>query len=139
VIGHILVVAVAGSDEPWLAAPAAQLAKETGGTVTVLGVDDVQSQRFEALPRRESVELARASAEQAAGRLAQAGVTAEVAVRSGPAADSVIEFAREAGVDLIVVGSSSRAPLLERLLGSLPLDLVQRSGMQVLVVTEPGT
>jgi nucleotide-binding universal stress UspA family protein len=39
--------------------------------------------------------------------------------------------------DLIVVGSSTRGRLAERLLGSVPLSLVQRSRRPVLVVTEP--
>ncbi len=137
-IERILVIAVPGVDQPWLAGPAAQLARETEGAVTVLGVDDVESQRFEALPRAESVALARAAAERTAERLAEAGVTAEVAVLSGPAAETVIDFAEELDADLIVVGGTSRGPLLERLLGSLALDLVQRSGRQVLVVAEPG-
>ncbi|HEV2723638.1 MAG TPA: universal stress protein [Thermoleophilaceae bacterium] len=137
-IERMLVVSVAGIDEPWLTGSAAQLARETGAAVTVLGVDDVESQRFEALPRAELVELARAAAERTANRLAEVGVAAQVAVRSGPAADAVIHFAEELGADLIVVGASPRAPLLERLLGSLALDLVQRSGRQVLVVAEPG-
>ena len=137
-IERILVVSVAGLDEPWLVGPAAQLASETGAAVTVLGVDDVESQRFETLPRTESIELARASALQTVERLAEAGVTAEYSVVSGPAANTVIEFADDLGADLIVVGGRTRGPLMERLLGSLALDLVQRSGRQVLVVTQPG-
>ena len=137
-IERMLVVSVAGVDQPWLAAPAAELARETDAAVTVLGVDDIESQRFEALPRGESVELARATAMQTVERLASAGVTADFAVISGPAVDSVIDFADEHGADLIVVGGSSRGPVIERLLGSLALDLVQRSGRQVLVVTDPG-
>ena len=134
---RILVIAVAGIDQPWLAEAAAQLARETSAAVTVLGVDDVESQRFEALPRAESVELARAAALQIVERLAEAGLTADFSVVSGPATDTVIDFADELGADLIVVGGSTRAPVLERLLGSLALDLVQRSGRQVLVVTPP--
>jgi nucleotide-binding universal stress UspA family protein len=137
-IERILVVAVAAVDQPWLVGPAAQLASETGAQVTVVGVDDVESQRFETLPRTELAQLARAAAEAAADRLAEAGVAAEVAVVSGPAADTVIEVADELDADLILVGGSSRGPVLERLLGSLALDLVQRSGRQVLVVTQPG-
>ncbi len=136
-IERILVIAVAGMDQPWVVGPAAQLASETGAAVTVLGVDDVESQRFEALPRRESVELARAAAERTGERLAEAGVAAEVAVQSGAAAETVIDFADKLEADLIVVGGSSRPAFVERLLGSLALDLVQHSGRQVLVVTEP--
>ena len=137
-IERILVVSVAGLDEPWLVGPAAQLARETDAQVTVLGVDDVESQRFETLPRAESIELARAAALQTVERLAEAGVTAESSVVSGPAADTVIDIADEHGADLIVVSGRTRGPLMERLLGSLALDLVQRSGRQVLVVTPPG-
>ena len=133
-IERILVVSVGGRDEPWLAAPAAELVRETGAAVTVLGVDDVESQRFETLPRSELIALARQTAE----RLAQAGAPAEIAVRSGPASDSVIEFADELPADVIVVGGGVRPPVVERLLGSLALDLVQRSGRQVLVVAAPG-
>ncbi len=136
-IERILVIAVAGIDQPWLAGPATELARETEAAVTVLGVDDVESQRFEALPRREAIEQARAAAERTADRLAEGGVAAEVAVVSGQAADSVIEFAEQLEADLIVVGGTSRPALVERLLGSLALDLLQRSGRQVLVVTEP--
>ena len=138
-IERILVTAVAGMDQPWLVGPATELARETGAAVTVLGVDDVESQRFGMLPRTESAELGRAAAEGTAERLAEAGVAAEVAVVSGPAADSVIEVAEELDADLILVGGSARAPVIERLLGSLALDLVQHSGRQVLVVTEPCT
>lgn len=135
---RLLVVSVAGADEPWLIGPAAQLAKETGGVTTVLVVDDVESQRFEPLPREEHLRRATATAERIAGLFAEEGVGAEQLVRSGPAADTVIEVADELGADLIVVGSSARRARLKRLLGSLPFELVQRSGRQVLVVTEPG-
>jgi nucleotide-binding universal stress UspA family protein len=37
-----------------------------------------------------------------------------------------------------VVGSSHRSRVAARLLGSVPLSLVQRSRRPVLVVTEPG-
>lgn len=138
-IERIVVITVGGIDHPWLASATAELARETGGAVTVLGVDDVESQRFEALPRSELMELARTAAERIAERLAQSGVRAEVAARSGPAAETVLEFADEVDADLLVVGGSGRGPLLERLLGSLALELVQRAGRQVLVVTEPGS
>ena len=135
---RIVVVSVAGREEPWLVGPAAQLARETGAAVTVLGVDDVESQRFEPLPRSELIEQAGAAAERTAERLAQTGVAAEAVVRAGPAAQTVIDFVDEVGAELIVVGGGGRGPLAERLLGSLPLELVRRSGRQVLVVTEPG-
>jgi nucleotide-binding universal stress UspA family protein len=137
-VKRILVVSMAGVDEPWLIGPTAQLAKETGAEVVVLAVDDVESQRFEALPRDELVARARETAERIADRLAEAGVAAKQVARSGPAVETAIEFADEIDADLIVVGSSPRRAVVKRLLGSLALDLVQRSGRQVLVISEPG-
>jgi nucleotide-binding universal stress UspA family protein len=137
-VKRILVVSTAGTDEPWLVGPTQQLAEETGAELTVLSVDDVESQRFEALPREETVRQARETAERLADQLAEAGVAATPVARSGAAAATAIDFADEIDADLIVVGSSRRRRgVVQRLMGSLPLDLVQRSGRQVLVVTEP--
>jgi nucleotide-binding universal stress UspA family protein len=137
-MNRILVVATAGTDEPWLIEPVAQLAAETGARVVVLSVDDVESQRFEARPRAETVREAASTAQTIADRLAERGTAAEAVARSGPAAATAIEHANEIDADLIVVGSSRRPGMIKRLLGSLPFELVQRSGRQVLVVTEPG-
>jgi len=134
---RILLVSTAGADEPWLVSPTAQLAEETGAAVTVLAVDDVESQRFVALPRAELLSQARETAQRIVDRLAETGVAATPIARSGPAAATAIEFAGEIDADLIVVGSSGRHGVVKRLLGSLPLELVQRSERQVLVVTEP--
>jgi nucleotide-binding universal stress UspA family protein len=90
------------------------------------------------VPRAESDGKARATAQRLTERLAEAGVAAEPVTRAGPAVATAIDFADEVDADLIVVGSSSRHRMVKRLLGSLPLALVQRSGRQVLVVTEPG-
>ncbi len=134
---RILVVSTTGLDEPWLANPVAQLAEETGAEVTALVVDDVESQRFAALPRDELLRQAMVTADQIARHFAEAGLEATPVVRPGPAVETAIEFADEIDADLIVVGSSRRQGVVRRLLGSLALDLVQRSGRQVLVVTAP--
>ncbi len=136
---RILAALRAGSDEPWLITAVMELAGQTGAEVTVLGVDDVESQRFEPLPRAAPLERARDTARQAADRLAEGGVTAEPVARSGPAVETTIEYAREIDADLIVVGSSGTAGVVSRLLGSFPLDLVQKADRQVLVVTQPGS
>lgn len=135
---RILVVSTAGLDDPWIAQPAAQLAEETGADVTVLVVDDVESQRFTTLPRDELLRQASVTADRIAAHLAEAGVRATPVARSGPAVETAIEFADDIDADLIVVGSTRRRGVVKRLLGSLALNLVQRSGRQVLVVTEPG-
>jgi nucleotide-binding universal stress UspA family protein len=57
--------------------------------------------------------------------------------RSGPTVRTVIEIAAEEDADLIVVGGGQRPALMERLLGSVPLELIQHAGRQVLVITPP--
>lgn len=135
---RILALSTAGLDESWLVTPIAQLAEETGAAVTVLVVDDIESQRFTAVPRAEAIGEAAATARRLADGLRAAGVDATPVTRAGPAVATAIEFADEIDADLIVVGSSRRRGVVKRLLGSMALDLVQKSGRQVLVVTEPG-
>ena len=48
-----------------------------------------------------------------------------------------MSFADEQQADLIVVGSSTRPAVAERLLGSVPLELIKRSARPVLVITQP--
>lgn len=136
---RILLALRAGAAEPWLIGPTAQLARETGAAVTAFAVDDVESQRFESLPRGETLERARGTAQAAADLLAEEGVAAEATARSGPAVATTIEFADEIDADLIMVGSSDTAGVVSRLLASFPLDLVQNADRQVMVVTDPGS
>ena len=105
--------------------------------MALVAVDDVESQRFSSLPRSEIVENARLSVERAADRLREGGLPASTEVRTGRAADAVLEAADALEASLIVVSGSPRTPVVERLLGSLALELVRRAGRQVLVVTPP--
>ncbi len=134
---QILLVSTAGADQLWLADAAAQIADEIGADVTVLVVDDVESQRFAALPRAELLGEASATADLLVARITERGATATPVIRSGHAASAAIELADEIDADLIVVGSSHRPEVVERLLGSLALDLIKRSSRQVLVVSAP--
>ena len=134
---QILLVSTAGADQPWLADAAAQIAEEVGAEVRVLVVDEVESQRFAALPRAELLREAAKTAERLVTRIAEHGATATPVTRSGHATSAAIELAEEIDADLIVVGSSHRPEMVERLLGSLALDLIKRSSRQVLVVSAP--
>lgn len=134
---QILLVSTAGADQPWLADAAAQLAEEIGAEVLVLVVDDVESQRFASLPRAELLREAAATADRFVARIAEHGETATAVTRSGHATQAAIELAEEIDADLIVVGSGHRPEMVERLLGSLALDLIKRSKRQVLVVSAP--
>ncbi len=134
----ILVCVTPRMDEPWVPHAAAQLAGEMGARVVVLSVEEVESQRFEALPRKETRASAAEAAERAAQRLREAGAEpADVLVRSGRPVETVLAVADEVDADMILVGSTPRRPIAQKLLGSVALELVQRSKRNVMVISEP--
>ncbi len=134
----ILVCVTPRFDEPWVAASGAQLAAEMGGEVVLLSVEEVESQRFESLPRSETRAGATEAAERAAARLREAGAEpAQVLVRSGRPVQTVLEVADEVDAEMILIGSSPRRPIAQKLLGSVALELVQRSKRNVMVISEP--
>ncbi|MEV6597843.1 universal stress protein [Actinoplanes sp. NPDC051346] len=134
---RIVLAANPEADQPWVADAAAGLARQTGGTVAVVAVDEVELERLAAAPRGVYTERAEHAASAAVERLTAAGVEATRTVLPGRALERILAFADEQDADLIMVGSSTRPRLAERLLGSLPLDLIKRSSRPVVVVTHP--
>jgi nucleotide-binding universal stress UspA family protein len=134
---RIVVAAKPGADQPWVADAAVDLAKQTGATVSVVAADEVELERLAAVPRSVFAEKAREAVAALAGRLAEAGVAASETVVPGRAVPAILRFAEQQQADLIVVGSTSRPSVAERLLGSVPLDLIKQSARPVLVVTHP--
>jgi nucleotide-binding universal stress UspA family protein len=127
----------AATDQPWAAEAAAQLARETGARVAVVSVDELETEMLSTLPRTEVQRFADEAATRAVERLRQDGVEATKTVLAGRAIEQIMAFADEQDADLIVVASTTRSRVAARLLGSVPLSLVQRSRRPVLVVTEP--
>jgi nucleotide-binding universal stress UspA family protein len=136
---RIVAAAKAGAEQPWVADAAAELARQTGAKVSVVSVDGVEMEALSPLPRSEYLESARQSAEATAARIREHGVEAEAETRSGKVVRGILLFAEEADADVIVVGASTRGPVARRILGDVPLELVQRSRRPVLVVSAPGS
>jgi nucleotide-binding universal stress UspA family protein len=134
---RIVLATKPGVDQPWITDAVARLARQTGASVAVVSVDDVELERFSPAPRTVFVQGAQEAAGAAVRRLAAAGVEAEAAVRPGRPLEAVMAFAAEQRADLIVVGASTRPAVAERLLGSVPLELIKKSVGPVLVVTRP--
>ncbi|MFG1990707.1 universal stress protein [Actinoplanes sp. NPDC048988] len=134
---RIVVAAKPEADTPWVADAVIGLAKQTGATVAVVAADEVELERLAAVPRSVFADKAYQSASAMAARLAEAGIEASVTVVPGRPVPAVLEFADQQQADLIVAGSSSRPTVAERLLGSVPLDLIKRSSRPVLLVTHP--
>lgn len=133
----IVVAANAEADQPWLADAAAQLSRQIEARVAVVSVDELETEKLAPLPREQFVARAEEAATRAVERLRAAGVEASEHVRSGRALDEILAFADEQDADIVIVGSSVRGPIASRLLGSVPMALIQRSRRPVLVVTGP--
>ncbi|MFC7529880.1 universal stress protein [Actinoplanes sp. GCM10030250] len=126
-------------DQPWVTDAAADLVKQTGATVTVIAADELETEHLAPLPRSVYIERAERAADAAVARLAGAGIEAGRVVLPGRAVDQIIRYAEEHRADLIVVGSSARPLMAQRLLGSVPLTLIEKAGRPVLVVTHPAS
>lgn len=117
-------------------AEAARIAKRLEADVAVvfayyispLGGGDVHDYKaaLEALATEQT-----SKAEKA---LAAEGVACSVHHVSGKPADAILAVAEETGATMIIVGSPSRSPLAAALLGSVVLNLVQRSPVPLLTV-----
>jgi nucleotide-binding universal stress UspA family protein len=135
---HIVLAANPDADQPWVVDAAVKLAKQTGASVAVVSVDELELERLAPSPRSVYLERADRAASAAVARLAGAGIAATKTVLSGRALDRILDFVEEQNADLVVVGSSTRPAVAERLLGSVPLALIKKSPRPVIVVTHPG-
>jgi nucleotide-binding universal stress UspA family protein len=69
----------------------------------------------------------------ALGVAAELGVEIDVEILEGDPASRIIELAQDRDVDLIVLGSRNRGPLLTALLGSVSTDVMAHADRPVLV------
>jgi nucleotide-binding universal stress UspA family protein len=134
-----LLLAVDQSENSRRAVPAVvELARAGGGTVHVLHVREL----FYPVPPRvqgDSAEEAQQLVDDIVGELGDAGVTADGAVRpstGGSPAAEILEYAREVGSGMIVVGSHGHSALGGLLIGSVANKLTQLSTCPVLVVRD---
>ncbi len=135
---RIVVAAKAGSDQPWLAVAAAQLAGQHGAVVDVVSADGIDLEAFSTLPREEAAEPARETAEALAEQIRSEGIDATAHTLHGPVVRSVLIFAEDRDADLIVVGGSTRGAVARRLLGDNTIQLIRRARRPVLVISPPG-
>jgi nucleotide-binding universal stress UspA family protein len=116
---------------------AAQIAQQTGAAVAVVSVDGLELEALSTVPRSELQALAQQAVDSMVAHLREAGVEATGDVRAGHVTRGILLFAEEHEADVIVCGASTRGPVATRILGSVPLDLVERSRRPVLVITPP--
>jgi nucleotide-binding universal stress UspA family protein len=142
-----ILVAVDGSDTSMNAADyAIALAKNNNNDpeIFVIKIIDL-SPIFKMLPsdtRKQLIRIGRQEASQIFDTVAEIakrhGVTTkintEMVETSVSAADEIIRYAQEKGVDLIVVGTKGRSGMSKALLGSVASKVVTYSPCSVLVV-----
>ena len=131
---RIVVAAKAGTDHPWLADAAAELAQQTGAAVSVVSLDGLDVEALSPTPRSEFTQQAESTINSFVERLRAAGVEAEGDVRSGLVTPGVLLYAEEKDADVIVCGASTKGRVARRVLGSVPVDLIQRARRPVLVI-----
>jgi nucleotide-binding universal stress UspA family protein len=132
---RIVVAAKAGADQPWLADAAAELAHQTGAAVSVVSLDGVDTETLAPMPRSEYQELAQSAVDGFLERLRSAGIEAVGEVRPGPVVRGVLLYAEEHDADVIVCGASTKGKVARRVLGSVPVELIQRARRPVLVIS----
>jgi nucleotide-binding universal stress UspA family protein len=133
----IVVAAKAGADQPWVADAAAELAQQTGAQAKVVSVDGVDVEMLAPMPRTEYQHAARDAADRLAAQIREHEVEVTAETRSGRVVPGILLYAEEHDADMIVVGASTLGPVARRILGDVPLELVQRSRRPVLVVSAP--
>jgi nucleotide-binding universal stress UspA family protein len=144
-----ILVAVDGSDTSMKAADyAITLAKNNDNNeaeIFVINVIDIPPM-FKMLPsdtRKQLIRIGRQQATQIFDTIEQMAkrhdvktnkINTEMVETSMSAADEIIRYAKEKGVDLIVVGTKGRSGMSKALLGSVASKVVTYSPCSVLVV-----
>jgi nucleotide-binding universal stress UspA family protein len=134
---RIVVAAKAGSDQPWLADAAAELAHQTGAALSVVSLDGLDMEALSTTPRSEFRDAAQTAVDGFVERLSAAGVNAEGEVRPGKVSRGVLLYAEEKEADAILVGASSKGKVARKVLGSVPVELIQRARRPVIVISPP--
>jgi nucleotide-binding universal stress UspA family protein len=107
---------------PWAAAPAP-------------GVYDRVLEAYTVDVERVRDEVNRLASDTAAG-LRQLGIAATSAVREGDPAHEIVEFARERGAAIVVIGTRGQTGLTRFILGSVARNVLEHAPCSVLVVRE---
>jgi nucleotide-binding universal stress UspA family protein len=141
-----ILIATDGSEQSEKAARAGvELAKLSGGTATAIYIADTS--RTSHLPddmllfsiRDILIREGKEAVSYVEKLTKEAGVTFEKVVREGNPGEEIINFAKDAGMSVIVMGSVGRTGLDKFLLGSVAEKVVRNSKIPVLTVPKEAT
>ena len=133
-----ILLAIDGSEHSRKATEKAlALVQDSGGTLKVVAVLEISPHIYAVAPEltEEKIKLPRQYAQEAKDLAASRGIIAEDFVREAESADEVIiELARKANIDLIIMGSHGRTGLKRLLMGSVTEKVISSAPCPVLVV-----
>lgn len=130
-----IIVPSDGSDGSQLALEhAIAIAKAFDGHIHALSVDEGSGSAKRDQMRTDSEELADEAASNAAERAEARGVPASVVVRSGSVEQTIHDYAEEADIDIIVMGTHGRSGIKGAIFGSVAEEFVRNSPVPVLTV-----
>jgi nucleotide-binding universal stress UspA family protein len=120
---------------------AAAMAKALGGSALIVTVVPDLCLSTEELSPESCAVVDKSLADEAAGRMAKVakavesrGFPAEIAIRRGRPADEIVEAAREAEADMIVMGSTGKHGARKFILGSVSSRVAEYAECNVLIV-----
>lgn len=136
---HDILVPCDGSSESKAAARhALDLAERCDASVQLLYVTDVgPGERAADDPKTEYPAQVAAAFEYLEERATERGVSAELAVRGGDPAATIVETADEEAIDLVVIGTRGRTGLPRVVFGSVAEEVVRSSSVPVMTVGHP--
>jgi len=120
---------------------AAELAKGNGSKIVAIHVDELMLGRAGGYSVNVNEDDVKAGIEKAVHGLEEQGIDASLetaSVGQGGAAHVIADHARNAGADLIVVGTRGHGPITGLLLGSVTQRLLQVAHCPVLAVPPEG-
>lgn len=116
------------------AAVAAELARKTGATITVLTVGELVESDYGAMVPVVEPEVMEAVRDEGVRLCQEAGAQAEGRLVWGRPGEEIVRIAGEEGFDLIVTGHRGRGGVLSWLLGSVAKYVIDHASCSVLVV-----
>jgi len=131
-----IVVGYDGSEAAKRALAKTAALASTGAAVTVVSATSVHGPAVHgALPiDSDEVSERRAELEEARAILGEKGISSRLVEGRGDPADVLVEEAKQAGADLIVVGTRGQNPVARAVLGSVSTRVVHEAPCDVLVV-----
>jgi nucleotide-binding universal stress UspA family protein len=132
-----ILVATDGSDHATRTVErAVELAHDCGATLHAIRVVDVRA--LDSAPHRERMAAAaRDSLEAVERRAAEADLPVVTVVRDGIPHEEILEYAEDADVDVVVVGSYGQGGLQRLLLGSTADRVIRLATVPVMLVPDP--